>query len=103
METTRQKITKPDGYNLTIETGKDNYGEHESVSGYVNTPYGYVNAFCMYWYDSEGKPRQCGHLYYTYQGYEYIHRFEKYYSRRYLVTLANRFAKQITQQNEKKI
>lgn len=79
----RSRVCRPDGYGIEAKTEPDGSVWHE---GHVRTEHGYVRVY------AEGK---FASLSIIHDGYNVTQTFRKKYSRRALVTLAARFAKEV--------
>lgn len=81
----RYKVCRPDGYGLTKHTNEDG---SKWIEGRVRTPQGYVSA-----YSQEGLTS----VSIIHQGLDVTRTIRRTYTARGLVTLADRFAREVCQ------
>lgn len=77
------KVSRPDGYGLTVNTGQNGEKWHY---GTVRTPYGFVKVY------SEDRATTMSIIH---DGYEVSRSYQQGFSHRALVTMAHRFAKEM--------
>ena len=83
------------GRGIKVERSEGDKYFHKEVSGWVETPNGFVRIYAS-WFKQYGvREREDSNLEMIKDGKMHYRRFDRIYSPRYLVTLAKRFSKEL--------